>query len=184
MTILLENPLPILFFGILVETILAACLVHTRRGILIVPMIGVLLVVAGGVLLERLVVTERERIEATLDGAVDALNHNDLARVLEYLSSQANYTRERATYALGRIEFTSVSIHSVEITINQLTDPPTAEARFNGVAYFHDRQGQSPYEHYAARFIVQLELENDRWMITDHIEQDMRGPWRREARGE
>jgi hypothetical protein len=177
MTVFLENPLPILFLGLLAEGLLAAILVHTRRGVLIVPMVAVLLLVLGGVVLERLVVTERERVEATLDGAVAALNHNDLPAVLGYLTAGAERTRERAEWAMARVEFTSVSIHGLEIKVNRLTSPPTAEARFQGVAHYRDRRGEFPYEHYAARFIVQLQLEDDTWRITDHVEQVGRGPW-------
>jgi hypothetical protein len=170
MTSLLENPMPILFFGVFVEAILAGILVHTRRGVLLVPITGVALLVLGGLIVERLVVTERERVEAALDEAVDGLNANDLDRVLGCLSDQAEHTRRRAEWAMARVEFTNVTIHGLEITINDLTSPPTAEARFNGVAHYRDRQGEFPYEHYAARFIVQLQLEDNRWRITDHIE--------------
>lgn len=182
MTIFLESPLPILFLGLLVEGLLGVALVHTRRGRLLIPMVLMALLTLGGIVVERLVVTERERVEMTLDGAVAALNRNDLAGVLKYLIPEAQQTRERAQWAMERVEFTSVSIHGVDIQINRLTSPPTAEARFQGVAYYRDRQGQFPYEHYAAKFIVQLRQEGDQWRITDHVEHDPQGLWGGEKR--
>ncbi len=180
MTSLLENPTPILFAGILAEAVLAVFLVQTRRGVLIVAMVGVLLAAIAGVVIERVVVTDGERVEATLDDAVRALSDNDLPGVLACLSSQADRTRQRATWAMGRLRFTSVSIRGLDITINQLTSPPAAEARFTGVAYFRDLRGESPYERYAARFVVELELEGDQWRITDHVENDLSSAWGRE----
>lgn len=177
MTVFLESPMPILFFGIIAEAVLVACVFHTRRGVLLWPMAAVVLILLGGLALEQYVVTEREQVEATIDGAAAALSDNDLPRVLRYLSNEAEHTRSRAEWAMARVDFTSVTIHGLEITVNSLTSPPTAEARFNGVAYYRDRRGEFPYEHYAARFIVQLQWENDQWRITDHVEHSPRGLW-------
>lgn len=177
MTVFLESPLPILFIGLFVEGLLGVALVHTRRGRLIAPMVIVALLVFGGVLLERLVVTEREQVEMTLDGAVEALNRNDLPAVLDYFTPQATQSRARARWAMERVEFTRVSIHALDIKIHRLTSPPTAEVRLNGVAYYRDRKGEFPYEHYAARFIVHLEQRDGQWRVTDHVEADPKGPW-------
>ena len=179
MTTLLENPLPIVFFGVIAEAILGAALVSTRRGILLVAMAVVLLVTLAGLALEYWVVTERERVEATLDGIVAALESNDLDEALQYVAPDANFTRARARFAMTAIEITDAKIHSLQITINELTSPPTAEANFHGVVYYRDRTGMNPYEYYSSPFGVELRKEGDRWLITNHVEQEWRGLDRR-----
>ncbi len=170
MTLFLENPAPIIFAGIVLEAMLATAFVSTRRGSVLLAMLGVLVLVLGGVALERLVVTDAERVEATLDGAAAALEANSLQQLEPYLARNAAETRGRAAYALGAVEITGVRISHLEIDINRLTSPPTAEARFHGVVNYQDRTGMIPYRTYAAQFVVGLELEDDRWVITDHIE--------------
>ena len=170
MTTLLEDPVPIIFFGIIVMAVLAAVAVTTRRGVVLLAMLGVLLVVAGGVLLERLVVTEVERVEASLDAAAAALAANDLNGALQYVAPSAGQTRSRASQVLRLVQFTEVKVNNLKITINDLTSPPTAEAKFTGVFHFKDRTGQLFRESYAAGLTVELRLEGDRWLITNHIE--------------
>ena len=171
MTTLVEDPMPVIFFGIIVEGILAIMLFSTRNGLLVWAMLGVLVLVRAGVALEMLVVTEVERVEATLDGVTRALEDNDTTRLLErYVHSSAVNTRRRALSAMQMVEITSAKISGLEITINRLTSPPTADARFRGVVRFEPQTEMVHYRYYAANFRVELRLEHDRWLITDHIE--------------
>ena len=171
MTTLIEDPMPIIFFGIIAEAVLATMLVSTRQGAIIWAMLGVLVLVAAGVALEVLVVTEVERVEATLDGVVDALKDNDLDRLLnDYIAEDAAKTRTRATNALGWVEITSAKISGVDISINRLTSPPTADARFRGAVHYEPQTEWIHQRYYAADIVAKLRLEGDRWLITDHVE--------------
>jgi hypothetical protein len=171
MTTLVENPMPIIFLGIIAEAVLATMLVSTRQGAFIWAMLGVLVLVFAGVALELLVVTEVERVEATLDGVADALEDNDLRRLLEeYVSPSAVRTRRRAMDAMQKVEITSAKVSGLDITINRLTSPPTADAQFRGVVRFEPQTDMIPYRYYGANFDVKLRREGDRWLVTDHIE--------------
>ena len=44
------------------------------------------------------------------------------------------------------------------------------DAEFDGGVDFRDRQGEFPYGHYRAHFVVELELRDGRWLVTDHVE--------------
>lgn len=174
MTMLLENPIPVIFVGIVVEAVLASVFANTGRKVVLLAMIGVLILVLGGVVLERVVVTEKEVVEATMDGVVAALEDNDLDRLLnEYVSPLAAHTRLRAETALDIVEVTQAKIRNLEVTINRLTSPPTAEARFDGIVYFRGRQPGIHPDRYAAKFVAELRWEGGRWMITDHVEYEM-----------
>ena len=162
---LLEDPTPVIVVGILAEAALAAALVRTRRGFLLWPMAGVLVAVVIGVVVERLVVTEKERVGEALYGAARAVQDNDRERVATYIARSASGVRSQAMHYMGIYEFTGVTLRAVEITINELTSPPTAEARFFARAEFRDRTGENPYPGYAANFTVELVREDGVWKI-------------------
>jgi hypothetical protein len=171
MTTLVEDPMPVIFFGIIAEAILGVMLFSTRHGLIVWAMLGVLVLVCAGVALEMLVVTEVERVEATLDGVTRALEANDTTRLLEqYVHASAVNTKRRALTAMQMVEITSAKISGLDITINRLTSPPTADAQFRGVVHFEPQDEMIHYRYYAANFRVELRLEDDRWLITDHVE--------------
>src|SRR3990167_1940690 len=122
MTILLESPWPWICLGIVAEATLAAMLVTMRRRALIWAMLGVLAFTIAGVAVERLVVTERERVEAAMEGNVAAPNAHDLNRLLrDSIAPDAQLTRGRATWALERIQIQRTNYHNLRVTINRLT---------------------------------------------------------------
>ena len=170
MTTLVENPMPVIFLGIVAVGALAAVFASTRQMALIWAILGVLGLVIAAVVLEILVVTEVERVEAMLDGVVDALRDNDKERLLDqYVAEDALKTRDRAN-AMEWVEITSAKISGLDISINRLTSPPTADARFRGVVHYEPRAEWLHQRYYAANFIAKLRLEGDRWLITDHVE--------------
>jgi len=170
MTTLLENPMPAIFVGIIAEAILATVFVSTRRGVILLAMLGVLALVFAAVGLESLVVTDVERVESTLDGAADALVAGDLSGVWDYCAESAHQTRSRAAWALGMADFTQISIHNLDISINELASPPMATAEFNVILHYIPKVEEIPYRTYRMGFTVELRRVDDRWLITDHVE--------------
>ena len=167
---LLEDPTPIIFLGIVVEAVLGVILLRTGRGVLLLAMGGVLAFVLAGVALEWIVVTEFERVEATLDGAAAALEANDPERIFSYISPSATRSRARANEAVSRFEVTKVRIRNLRIKVNKLTSPPSAKATFDGFVWLNDRRGELLHHTYAGRLTVEFRLEGDRWLITGHTE--------------
>ena len=176
MNSLFEDPKLIIFVGVIAVAVLASILTRTARYKLVLSaMVGVLLITIAGVVLERVVVTEKEKVEATIDGAAAALEDNDVDRVLYYISESADRTRTRAEWSLEQIEVIDTKIRNLEIIINELTSPPTAEARFDGVIYYRLKVASTGREWYPAQIFVELRRENGRWLITDHVEHETRG---------
>jgi hypothetical protein len=176
MTELMENPWYFIFAGIVIEVVLGILLFRTGRGVLLWAMIAVLGLTLLGVLVERLVVTERERVQMTLDGITAALEANDLHRLFTFVAPEAKQTRQRATWALGQVEVQSARIYKVQISINKLTSPPTAKALFFGHIACRDKKGEFPYNNYASNFVVDLRKDGDKWIVTGHVEeQDSEG---------
>ncbi len=170
MTTFLENPVPIIAVGIVVVAILAATYVATKHGGVLLAILGVLVLVIAGVGLEWWVVTDVERIEATLYGAAEALEANDIRQLRTYISPAARKTLDMAMRGLERVEVTRAKVSTIRIEFIETTSPPTAHVRFNGVVHFDPRTEMIPYRHYTAQVFVVLRREGGRWLITDHVQ--------------
>ncbi|MCX7428608.1 MAG: hypothetical protein NTW96_23655 [Planctomycetia bacterium] len=171
MTYLLESPMPVLFCGLVVEAILATVFFNNRRVVFLLPMIGVALLMLLGVVIERIVVTPREAVEATIDNLADALEANDVQRALGCISPTATHTRSRAEWGLDRFRVSKTRIANLKITINELTSPPTATAAFQGfITIASDRKGDIPPGTYGVAFTAEFEKQGDRWLIAEHTE--------------
>jgi hypothetical protein len=167
MSIFIESPMPIIFVGIVAEPILGVLLVVTRRGVILWAMLAMLGVVAAGLAVERMVVTDEKLVKATLYGARDAIKANSLERLDPYLAPDAQSVRQQAAGHLRDFQFEAIRISGLQIDFNRQTSPPSAEARFNVLVQAKDRTGQIPY-HAAALFMtVELRKIGERWLVTD-----------------
>ncbi|MBN2291298.1 MAG: hypothetical protein JXM70_02670 [Pirellulales bacterium] len=175
MSTFLENPYPVLVVGVLALAFLFAMFYNLQKKVLLIPIVVVLVLTIGGVLIEQVVVTEREEVEATIDQIAAALRANDAPAVLSHLSSSAYESRRRAEWALERIQVNDAKVSGLEITINSLTSPPSAKATFTGVIKFDDRKQEFPYQSYMSKFTITLRKEGDRWMVTGHEEASQAG---------
>ena len=115
MAFLVEGPWTILFIGIAVEAILGLALMQTGRGKYFIAMIGMAVVVVIALVVERLVVTDREAVEQTLDAAVAAARKNDVNGVLDCISPSAKEAREYVRWIFGRFEVQEGHISDLEI---------------------------------------------------------------------
>lgn len=170
MGVLVENPMPVVFCGIVVEAILGAIFLNNRRVIMLAAMAGVLVLVLVGVAVEWMIVTPREEVETTLDGLAAALEANDRTATLGYLSPSATQTRGRAQWALDRFDVGKAKVSSLKIVINELTNPPSARASFNGSLGLKDRRGEYPPNTYTIGFTVEFRKEGDCWLLVNHTE--------------
>jgi hypothetical protein len=169
---LVEDPTMFIFLGIVIEAVLGIVLFRTGRGFLVWIMLGVLVLCLTGIIGQRFIITERKRVVQTLDGIVAALEANDVNRVLSYLEPEATHSRQRAQWALGRIEVQNTSYRRLDVTINNLTSPPTAQATFFGLINYRDRRGEFPYNNYASNFTLNLRKHGDRWLVEEHQEEN------------
>jgi hypothetical protein len=172
MVIFVESPWPILFIGIAVEAVLAFLLLRTGLGKFLIAMIGVAVLVAAGLIVERLVVTDREAVEQTLDAAVAAVRRNDVQGALDCITPSEHKARIFTSWVFGRIDFQEAHISSLEVKVNRLTSPPSAEAEFLAVGRGKDRKGEFPYQGFARRVKLQLRVEGGRWMVIGYNFED------------
>jgi len=167
--ILLQDPMPIIIVGVLVVAVLGAILLSTGRGIFLIAMLGVIALTLLGVGVEWLVVTEKERVEASLEATADAMVSNDINAILACCSESAKHTRGEARRAVRYAKFVKVKITKLEIDdINYLTSLPTVTVCLTAVITASDRGGQFSEATRPIFFTLQLRKESDRWLITSH----------------
>ena len=149
--IFLESPWPILLIGIAAEAAMGVALLRSGQGKWLWAMLGVGVVVVGGLLAEHFVVTDRKLIARTLDTAAAAVAANNLPRLLDCISPEAQKPLTHSKRLLGRFVFKAGHIYDLDIKINRLTSPPTAKAHFVAFGEASDRQGVIPISGYSAR---------------------------------
>ncbi len=169
MTVLVETPVPILVLGVLAGAVLGWLYITLGRKEYLFGLGGVVAVVLAGVLVERLVVTEREQIEAVLDAGAAAVQANDISRA-ESLLSAGGLAKVRPIvrrYA-ALVEFEQVHIRNIQIEINDLVDPPTAYVTLDATAHFRHRLEGFPYRSYSGTVHLELVKEPEGWKVEDY----------------
>ena len=128
----LESPWPILIVGLVLETLLAVVLFQTRNSKVLWAMGGAALLVLAGVLIERKTITDTKRVRQTLEAVAAALqaNKEESAYACTVSGPDGDAARGKIHWALGIVDFHEFSIRNLEVTFNNQTSPPTAEANF------------------------------------------------------
>ncbi len=110
--------------------------------------------------------TDRERIRKTIDEVAEAIEQNDLPRVLGYIYSGATEGVTRAKQELPSYKFTEARLTRLKsIEVNRRTKPATAIAEFN-VAVEIEAQGQRVP---VRRFVkVYFSEQGGRWLVRDY----------------
>jgi hypothetical protein len=169
-----ESPWPAVLFCTLLLLGCGVLFVRTGKVWVIGLMAASVALMAGLVVVEQIIVTDREEVEDTLHGVAENLAANNVPAVLAAFSPKCPGLRE-AESILNRVTVqTAVVGADLEVNINQLTSPPTALAYFTGRVQARDKHGSIPYENYIRKFKVRLERHGDRWLIADYEDGDPR----------
>jgi len=167
---LFEDALAIISLGVAAEIILAILLVWSGRGVLLWVMGGVLAITLGLLGLERLVVTERETLAATIDEGRTAVEANNLEASLRFVAPQAQEVRAAVRDYLWRFTFRDVKISGLEIVIDHDAKPLTAKVKAVVQAGFRDRKGELTLDRYVTSVNLEFEKQGDRWVVRKLVE--------------
>lgn len=187
MDALLGSPIPILLAGLIVGSGLTVVYLNTRQRGLLIAMGVVLIVVVAGIILERSVKTDREKIAETLDQLAsaleaDGLEENSFENVFEavdgMISRLAVETRKNARTNLKRAKITRVTYSNLRVEVNKHSRPPSATVRFDANV---SGEGRPPYNEfvtyrtYPLEFVFKMVYDKDdrydepRWLIADPV---------------
>jgi len=170
-----ESPWPSVMLGLAAEVILAILLMQTRRGNIVGAMVAVATLTVGLVVVERLVVTENEQIEDTLDGAARAMAANDAQGLLAMFTDDSP-RRNDVQSILSRVTVRTAKIgRDLEIRVNKLTVPFSASAYFTGHIDARENRDKVPYERVTRKLKVTLHKEGEHWRVFDYSDADTHG---------
>jgi hypothetical protein len=174
-----ENPWRLLLIGVAVEAVLVFLLFQTGRGKILWAIIAVAILTAAALIVERLVVTDREAVEMTLDAAVAAVEADNEKQLLACIAPSAKSPQEDARWVLKNIKVEEAHLSGLEVTVNRATRPPTAEAKFSAFGFASLKNGLVSQEGYKRHVTVRLRQQGDRWLVEDYTIEDLPGPLRK-----
>ena len=148
---------------------------------LLVTIIATAVVLFGGLALERYIETDNEALRRTLKEISAAIRADDFAQVRTYIAPDADQLRGLAAEGMARATLSLVNFRNIEIKVNDMTVPTTAELRFSVI--FRGRPKDRTWLGLGdAEFIDQykftavFEKHDNRWLATDEVLFDNRFP--------
>ena len=167
-TWLTEDPTPILIVGGIALAAIIAAVYFTGRAVFLLGAAVILPVLGAVLLVDFMVVTDRERVGDVISAGAAAVEANRLDDLLKLVSPQAKQLQDLARSTLKMVAFTSVRVTSTpKIVINPVTSPKSAEATFMAVAEVKGNITNNAEIKVPRRVRVTFEWQNDRWMVTD-----------------
>jgi hypothetical protein len=171
---LLESPLTIAGLGIALIFAIGIAWTTTGRQELLYALAAAVVFLFAGLIMERLIVTDREKIEATLYEIARDVKKNDHRRIVGHIHSSAAAIKQKAQAELPKYTFTDFRITRISsIDVDRSADPPSAVAEVNVVG------GGSFHEHgiemdHVARWVKLhfLREKDGRWTVVDYDHDD------------
>ena len=141
MTWLFEQPLIIVVLGVSIILGLGAAWSASGRKGLLYAMAAALVLLIACLVMERLVVTDREAIRATLLRIARDVQSNDRRAVVRHIYSNAPDLKKRADAELPNYQFTECRVTRIHlIDVDSQAEPRSAIAEFNIIATATVRQ--------------------------------------------
>lgn len=168
MTWLTEDPRTILAAGGLTLVVLLVFLLKTGRGVVVLAMAGVAVCMILAVLIDTLVVTDREQVEIIIAQGVEAAKQNDEAAILALISPAAEGMKDDARYWLRRIIIEDVNYGGVRIEEGPPSKLPTLVARLWFFAEGKLRRGDTIYNKVPGKLRIVFQKDGDKWYIVDY----------------
>jgi len=162
-------------FAVIVGFIGYSVFVNDKKNrTLLITIIATGLVLVGGVALERSIETDNEALRRTLKEISVAITNDDFAQVRTYTAPDAEQLRGLAAEGMARAKLTLVNFRNIEIKVNDMTVPTTAELRFSVIFRGRPKDrtwlGMGDAEFIDQfRFTAVFEKHDDRWLATDEV---------------
>ena len=168
-----ESPLPLLLLGLV---LLAGCTVgwlKTGDKRLIPGALLGLLIAVGGIVVERMVVTDREQIERVIYAVAADVQAGRIEEAVANINPNNTENRERARTELRLYRVTEIRVKSpIEIALTPDRDPTRATAEFNVVVAGGDATGTIQNQNVPRFLIVHFIKQDGRWYADDYEHHD------------
>lgn len=171
---LFEQPLIIVLIAVAATLACGALWSATGRKELLFAALAALLLLAAGLVTEKLVVTDGEAIRATLQEIASDVRRNDQQALLQHIDASAPELKQKAKSELPNYRFSECRITRVNLVdVDASAEPRSAIAEFNVVASGTFRYEGTELTDTIPRWIkLQLVKNKDgRWRVI-HYEHD------------
>lgn len=167
MNVLLENPLPIWAIGI-VLTAIAIVVVLAKRTIgSVLALAAVIVLTLLLTVAERLVVTEREKVEQAVAELLSAIEANDLPKVLSFVDPTAQRIQNDANTLMPLVKVRDTGLAGLRIEIDDSIEPHRATAFFRGrIDAVHAQSGARLF--YYDKVEIDWARNGANWQIVDY----------------
>lgn len=166
MTLLSENAVAIAVLGVLATTVALVVFLARRNVAALAALVAA--IGATGLLLvvERLVVTDREAVAAAVEEVLDAIESNDVPGLLAWIDPAAANVKADAERLMPLVKVKTANAAAADVDVNAAANPPTAAVQFR--AYLHGVHATSGTPLLYANQRVDLEWvkRDDGWRIT------------------
>ncbi len=164
----LENPAPIWAVGAVLTTLAALVFLARRNLPSLFALLGVVLLTLLLVLVEQIIVTQREEVEAAIDRLAAAVEANDLPAVLAHLDPTAIKPTTDAKTLLPRLKIAKAHVAgTLSIDMDHSAMPPRATSRFRALLDAVDRKSGMKIVYFDEVEIIWAR-KDDRWLATDY----------------
>lgn len=167
---LFEDPTTMIVATVALLGVLAVILYQTGRVAIVAVMIGLLALLAVGIVIERAVVTPGEEVSDTLYEVAAALDANDLTEVEQFFELENDRQALEVRRRLGSITIEEASIRRVNVVVNERANPPTATADLVGSLRLKYQSQDLPYDSFVRKFRVFLRKTPAGWKIYNYEE--------------
>jgi len=161
----------VLILGALLALAVGAGWASTGKRSLLVLLGVVILLMIGGLVAERLVVTDREAIENTLTEIARDVKENDLQALVRHIYSGAPQIKAKAEAELPNYTFKDCRVTKIHSTdVDPTVEPRSAIVEFNIIAEGSFREGGLEYTDRIPRWVrLHMVQEKDgRWTVQDY----------------
>jgi hypothetical protein len=167
LTTLLENPVPIYAVGAVLATLCGLIFLARRNVPSLLGFVGVAAATILLVLVERLVVTDREQVETAVVELMLAIEQNDLSKVVATIDPAASQIRDDAQTLMPQVLVKDTGASSLSVEVDTEAQTPTAVAKFRGkIDGIHKPTGQRAF--YFEEVHLYWVKQDDRWLVSDY----------------
>ena len=145
--------MPTLVIGVVLSAVLLGVFINTRR-----------------IWSLAAVVTEKEKIEALIQGTVRAIEANAVEAVWASIDPASEPLRAYARTILSRLKVRRAKVANLSIAVNRLTSPPSATVSGVGRIEAADVRGTTGQQNYVRPFTVRLSGRGSQWYIGSYEE--------------
>jgi hypothetical protein len=168
-----ESPLPLLLLGLV---LLAGCTVgwlKTADKRLILGALLGLLIAVGGIIIERMVVTDREQIERVIYAVAADVQAGRIEEAVSHINPDSAELRDRARTELRLYRVSDIRVkRPIEMTVRPEREPTHATAEFNVVVTGGDGCGTIQNQNVPRFLIVHFVKKDGRWYADDYEHHD------------